>query len=73
MSILEQIVHRYAKQVRANGRLCLSTNGDPTLLAVFKELGWTDPHILDAEPELEAATVEAPERAVMPTAKGRRG
>ena len=73
--ILESIAHRYCKQVRVGGVLCLSTNGDPVLVGVFKELGWSDPYAIEAvsEPVLEAATVEAPERAVMPKAKGRLG
>ncbi len=75
MKVLEHVAHRFAKHVRVNGVLCLSPNGDPALVRVFSELGWSDPHPIEAvaEPVLVAATVEAPERAVMPSAKGRRG
>lgn len=73
---LAQIIHRFATQVRVGGVLCLSSNGDPALVAAFAALGWPDPCPIDRavfNPEPEAATVEAPARAVMPDAKGRRG
>ncbi len=75
--VLEQIVHRYAKQIRVNGVLCLSANGDQALVEVFKALGWSDPYPIDKaarhEAPLETATLEAPERAVMPGPKKRHG
>lgn len=73
---LTLLVHRFGLQVRHDGVLCLSSNGDPALVAAFADLGWPDPCPVDRaffNPELEAATLEAPERAVMPAAKGRRG
>jgi hypothetical protein len=75
--VLAQIVHRFATQVRVGGTLCLSSNGDPALVAAFKALGWSEPYPIEpsafVEPAEEAATVEAPERAVMPSPRGRRG
>lgn len=74
--VLEAVVHRFGKHVRVNGRLCLSSNGDQVLASVFTALGWSDPHPLDVAwraPVVEAATVEAPERAVLKPSKGRLG
>lgn len=73
-SIFEAIAHRFGKQIRAGGLLHLSTNGDPTLVLVFKELGWSDPHPIEAAPivaEEETATIVAPERAVLKAGKAK--
>ncbi len=77
-AVLEHLIHRFASQIRANGRLCLSSNGDPALVGAFKAVGWSDPHPIDADPVEapaieEAAAVEAPERAVMNAPKKRIG
>lgn len=77
-AVLEHLIHRFASQARVNGRLCLSSNGDPALVSAFKAVGWSDPHPIDAdpiedEPVYEAAAVEAPERAVMSAPKKRLG
>lgn len=70
-AVLEQIIRRFASQCRVNGVLCLTSNGDPALVSAFAALGWSDPYPVEPdivpapEPVLEAATVEAPERAVM--------
>lgn len=76
-AVLAHLVHRFARQVRQNGVLCLSANGDPALVAAFHALGWSDPcplgHALVRDTVVEAATVEAPERAVMPKSRGRLG
>jgi hypothetical protein len=69
MFITEQFVRRYAKRITRNGVTVLITDGDPLLLAAFKELGWSDPHE-DADPApsaREAVAVEprAPEQAVV--------
>ena len=72
LSTLEHIAHRFGAQVRSNGVLCLSANGDPALVRVFKDLGWADPHPIEAVRE-EAAVLLAPERAVLKAPKGRVG
>ena len=78
LSVLEHLAHRFASQVRANGILCLSANGDPALVKLFAALGWADPHPIESAPVLEAvaevaATLRAPERAVLKAPKGRIG
>jgi hypothetical protein len=76
MGALEHLIRRFGTQVRHNGVLCLCSNGDPALVAAFAELGWPDPCPIDGPPVapvLEAAVVEAPERAVLPKPKGRLG
>lgn len=71
--VLEQLIHRFARQTRVGGVLCLTSNGDPALVSAFAALGWADPHPIEpVEGPLETAAVEAPERAVMPAAKSRR-
>lgn len=76
MSVLEQLVRSKARQTRANGVLCLTSNGDPALVAAFAELGWSDPYPVDPADvpapvtPLEAAMVTAPERAVMDRPEG---
>jgi hypothetical protein len=67
--IIEALIRRHAPHISVNGESCLSSNGDAILVAAFKALGWSDPY--HERPALEAATVEAPERAVLPKAEGR--
>lgn len=67
--IIEGFARRHSRHTSTDGRIGLSTNGDPLLVAAFAVLGWSDPHLNDAVPE--AAVVEAPERAVMPKPKRR--
>jgi hypothetical protein len=76
LSTLEHIAHRFGTQVRSNGVLCLCSNGDPALVRVFKELGWSDPQPIETIPvkatvREEAAVLLAPERAVLKAPKGR--
>lgn len=74
MKALEHLIRRFGKEVRVGGRLCISANGDPALVAAFVELGWSDPHPIEpGEAPPEAAVIEAPERAVLPRPKGRLG
>ncbi len=75
--VLEQIIRRFAKQLRVGGRLCLTANDDPALVSAFKAVGWSDPYpiepaeVVPDEAPLEVAVDEAPERAVMPGPKKR--
>jgi hypothetical protein len=71
MDVLAQIIRRFGTQVRVNGVLCLCSNGDPALVAAFAALGWPDPCPIDRDGPLEAATVIAPERAVLNSPKRR--
>lgn len=78
MRTLEHLIRRFGTPIRVNGVLCVCSNGDPALVAAFKELGWSDPHPIDADsveaPAVEeAAAIEAPERAVMSAPKKRIG
>jgi hypothetical protein len=79
MDLLEQFVRRHARRTTQNGQVVIVTNGDALLLEAFKQLGWSDPY---PDPELlppsapvasrgTKATVEDPERAVLPRPKGR--
>lgn len=73
MDIIEQFVRRYARRTTQNGLVVISTNGDALFQSAFTRLGWSDPYL---DPTLlprgeEAATVDAPERAVAPKPKGR--
>ncbi len=72
MTTIERFVRRCAKRTTRNGAEVLITDGDPLLVAAFASLGWDDPH-QDMHQDIreEAATVEAPERAALPKAKGR--
>jgi hypothetical protein len=67
--IIEALIRRHATHISVNGESCLSSNGDAILVAAFKALGWPDPY--HDTPVLEAATVEAPEHAVLPKAERR--
>lgn len=76
MELLEQFVRRYARRTTQDGKVVIITNGDPLLLAAFSQLGWSDPYLdptlLPHAPVEEVkATIEAPERAVLPRPKGR--
>jgi hypothetical protein len=79
MTALEHMVRSFARRTTQNGIVVLVTNGQPALIAAFAELGWSDPYpdplLLPPSPvvsrDLTKATVEAPERAVLPSAKGR--
>jgi hypothetical protein len=73
-------VRSFARRISKDGRVALISNGHPALIKAFQHLGWSDPFIdpdlLDkptpvVERGLKTATVQAPERAVMPKAKGR--
>lgn len=68
-SLLELFARRGAKRTTRNGRVVLVTDGDPLLVEAFKQLRWADPY----EAPEEAATVTAPERAVLPRPTGHRG
>ena len=71
MQILAHVAHRFASQVRVNGVLCLSSNGDPALVRAFAELGWSDPQPIDAIPApIKAQPIE---RAVLEPPVRRRG
>ena len=72
MQTLAHVAHRFASQVRCNGVLCLSSNGDPALVRVFAELGWSDPQPIDAIPAPIKATAPI-ERAVLDPPVRRRG
>jgi hypothetical protein len=61
MFITEQFARRYAKRITRNGVTVLVTDGDPLLLAAFKELGWSDPH---EDPPAEAGPAPSEEVAV---------
>ncbi len=52
MTTLEQFVRRFGKQITNNGRRVFITDGDPTYIAAFQELGWSDPHDDAPAPEL---------------------
>lgn len=72
MFITEQFARRYAKRITRNGVTVLVTDGDPLLLAAFKELGWSDPHedppaAAGPAPRADEVAVErrAPEQAVV--------
>lgn len=78
MELIEKFVRRYARRTMQNGVVVLITDGDAMFLDAFKVLGWSDPYpdptLLPHPPppkEIVAAVVSAPERAVMPKAKGR--
>lgn len=74
MDIIEHFVRRYARRTTRNGEPVIITNGDGLFKAAFKHLGWDDPHPEHQKsvPVVEiAATVEAPEKAVLPKPKGR--
>ena len=76
--VLKLILRRYARRITVNGVTCLSSNGDPTLIAVFEAAGVEDGSPLEdepaaEEPPLEAATLEAPEHAVLETPEGHVG
>jgi hypothetical protein len=71
LSTLAHIAHRFGTQVRSNGVLCLSSNGDPALVRVFAELGWADPQPIDSIPE--PITAQPIERAVLDPPVRRRG
>jgi hypothetical protein len=82
MNALEMLVRSYARRISKDGLVALITNGHPALIEAFKELGWADPYIdpelLPKTPEpvtraFVKATVEAPERAVLASPKGRHG
>ncbi len=69
LSTLAHIAHRFGTQVRCNGVLCLSSNGDPALVRVFKDMGWSDPQPIDSIPvpikaqaPIERAVLEPPVR-----------
>jgi len=78
MDVVEALVRTFARRTVQNGAVALITNGNPALIAAFKHLGWSDPY---PDPELlpkklpearhEKAVVTAPERAVLPSPKGR--
>lgn len=77
MDIVEHLVRSFARRTTQNGQTVLVTNHHPALVAAFKHLGWSDPY---PDPELlpktsvareTKATVEAPEKAVLPAPKGR--
>lgn len=72
MDLIEQFVRRYARRTTQSGKVVIVTNGDPLFLAAFKHLSWPDPYI-DPEllPRSETASVEAPEKAVLPKSKVR--
>ncbi len=72
MQVLAHVAHRFASQVRVNGVLCLSSNGDPVLVRVFAELGWSDPQPIDSIPEPVKAQPPI-ERAVLDPPVRRRG
>lgn len=79
MTALEQCVRTFARRTTQNGAVVLVSNGIPALIAAFKELGWSDPYpdplLLPEKPKPEprsvTATVSAPERAVLPSPRGR--
>lgn len=76
MDIVEQLVRSFARRISKDGAVALISNGHPALVAAFQHLGWSDPYIdphLLPKPVLRevAATVTAPERAVLPRPKGR--
>jgi hypothetical protein len=71
---LVSLCHRFARQIRQNGVLCLTHDGDPSLQAAFAALGWADAqplHLAVASRAPEAAVVRDPERAVLPKAEPR--
>lgn len=78
MTSLEHMVRSFARRITQNGAVALVTDGQPALIAAFKDLGWSDPY---PDPELlpktlpaakhEKAVVTAPERAVLSSPKGR--
>jgi hypothetical protein len=73
MNLLEQFVKKHAIRGTVDGQRVMGTDGDPLLVAAFKQLGWSDPcPAQDAcgPFEDEAATVEHHERAVMDRPKG---
>lgn len=72
-SLLELFARRGAKRTTRNGRVVLVTDGDPLLVEAFKQLHWSDPHEEPTARSEEAATVTAPERAVLPRPDGYRG
>ncbi len=76
LSVLEHIAHRFGTQVRVGGVLCLSSNGDPALVRLFAELGWSDPQPIESIPApqsaMELATVENYERAIMDRVKAKK-
>ncbi len=76
LSVLEHVAHRFGTQVRSNGVLCLSSNGDLALVRLFAELGWSDPQPIESIPQpkpvQEVATVEHVERAIMDGLKARK-
>lgn len=80
MDIIEQLVRSFARRTTQGGHVVIITNGHPALVAAFKDLGWSDPYIdplllPPVAPTVERAfvkaTVAAPERAVLPSPKGR--
>jgi hypothetical protein len=83
MDIVEHLVRSFARRISKDGHVALISNGHPALVKAFQHLGWADPYVdPDLLPEtpkpvverdLKTATVEAPERAVLPRAKGRLG
>jgi len=79
MTSLEHMVRSFARRITQNGAVSLVTDGQPALVAAFQELGWSDPYpdpsLLPVKPVTRSvkATVESPERAVMPEPKGRIG
>ena len=70
--LLVALCRRYARQISVGGILMLTHDGDPLLSALFARVGWKNQHhdVPDI-PVVEAATVVAPERAVLPKPKGR--
>jgi len=72
MDLLERLVRAHARRITRNGITVLTANAEPLLVDAFKELGWQDPHEDTAEktPSNERATLEAPERAVLPRPEG---
>lgn len=67
-SVLEALCRRHARRISTNGVSMLTHDGDPLLVAAFKELGWAD--AVPETPVKEAATVRDAERAVLPKPKG---